>query len=219
MSKRKKIASVAFTGAAAATAVGMGVTPALAAGGTWNIDNGGTGYTGPVAGSNSTNATLNANGTQLTCKPGTASATGSVGKSTVSSTPAHLGDIPSANFGVGTACSYAGLFHFTAALTKTAGLYGSSYNAATGVTTGQIRDISAKLTGVSGTTCSATVTGAALQAQYNNTTHGLTIDPAGSSPLTVTLGAAGCPGLLTNGEKAGFNATYIFSPPITVTDP
>lgn len=219
MSKRKKVASVAFTGTAAAAAIGMGVPSAMAASGTWTIANGGAGYAGPVSGVNSTPATLNAHGTAITCAKSTAVAAGSVPSSTVTGTPAKLGTISSAGFGIGPACSFEGLFHFTAALNKPVSLIAST--SAGGVVQGKIAGgISATLTGVSGTVCSATVTGPSLSASYDNATHALTINKSHTSGLKITnIGPQGCEGLLTTGESAAFTATYAFSPPLTVTDP
>lgn len=217
MGNRRKVSSIVFTGVAAAGAVGLGTGTANAASGPFHITNGGAGYAGPVSGVNSTSATLTAHGTKLTCVPGTASASGSVPASTVSGTPAKLGTITGANFGTGPACSYAGLFHFTATLNKPVSLIGSSY--ASGVTKGKIAGgISATLNGVSGTTCTATITGPSLSASYHNDTHALTINPSGTSGLKVTsISAGGCGGLLALSEPAAFTATYQFNPPLSVT--
>jgi hypothetical protein len=214
MSKRKKIASVAFTGAAAVTAIGMGVPRAMAASGTWKITNGGNPYAGHVSGVNTTSATLDANGTVLTCHPGTAQASGSVPAASPAG-PA-LGTISKATFA---SCSASGIFDFTAAINKPVTLSGSTYSA--GVTKGKIAGgISATLNGVNGTTCHATIKGTSLSASYNNATHALTVNPGAHSALSIASVSAGhCSGLLTTGEPAAFTATYQFNPPLSVTGP
>ena len=220
MSKRKKIASVAFTGVAAVAVVGLKTGTALAASGTWNVTDGGAGYTGPVSGINSTTATLDANGTKLTCAASTAVASGSVPASTVTGTSPTLGTISTATFGTTTkACTYAGLVNFTAKLNKTVSIQGGTY--ANGVTTGKLAgSISATLTGVNGTTCSATITGTSIPATYTNATHTLAVNPNSVSTLKITHVSAGhCDGLLTSGEPAAFTAAYKFSPPLSITGP
>lgn len=219
MSKGKKIASVAFTGVAAVTAVGLHAGTALAASGTWNITNGGAGYTGAVSGvNNNSAATLTANGTTLTCPEKTATASGSVPASTVTTTPATLGSISAASFGTtAKPCTLGGLVNFTAALNKPVSLVGSTYKS--GVTTGKLAGtISATLTGVDGTPCSATITGTSIPATYTNATHTLTVNPGNVSTLAITHVSAGrCDDLLASGEKAAFHANYNFTPPLSVT--
>lgn len=206
MSNSRKIASIAFTGAAAATMVGLNVAPAFATGGTWTV----TPHGKFTSASNSkTKATLHAGTATLTCNSKTAFASGSLrSKSTV--TPAHLGAISKATFGstAATRCTLAGTLKFSAKLgksvTKSAQLYGSTYTA--GVTKGQLRSISAIITGHSGFACSATVKGK-LPASFNNTTHLLTIDASKKSSLSITK-VTGCAGQLKVGQKAYFTATY-----------
>jgi hypothetical protein len=202
VSNSRKIASIAFTGAAAATMVGLNVAPAFATGGTWTV----TPHGKFTSASNSkTKATLHAGTATLTCNSKTAFASGSLrSKSTV--TPAHLGTISKATFGstAATRCTLAGTLKFSAKLAKAAQLYGSTYTA--GVTKGQLRSISATITGQSGFACAATVKGK-LPASFNNTTHLLTIDASKKSSLSITK-VTGCAGQLKVGQKAYFTATY-----------
>ncbi|MGH3171513.1 MAG: hypothetical protein ACRDN0_37340 [Trebonia sp.] len=126
-----------------------------------------------------------------------------------SSTGPFPGTVRKLDFGL---CADAGLIHVTAKLNKPASLIGSTYQS--GVTTGKLGGgISVTLTGVSGTTCSATITGTSMTADYNNATHALTLNPNNVSTLEVTHVSAGrCDGLLTNGEKAAFTADLHPSP-------
>lgn len=208
MSNRKKVASVAFTGAAATLAVGFGTLPAHAAS-SWHIKNGGTGYTGHVEGKTTTSGVLtSSHGTSLVCLPGKAAASASVSKSNVPGKPATIAKIKNAAF---TSCSTGGI-RFNA--TATASLVASNYNAGTGVTTGKLTNIHATLTGI-GNNCKATITGTSLPGSYSNTNHNLTADPTGAMTLTVQS-ATGCGGLLA-GAKANFEATYHISTPGALT--
>lgn len=213
MRTRRKVVSAAFTGVAAMGAVGLGTGVAHASGGTWTITPGGA-YTG----ANSTNATLTANGTPLTCAPGTATATGTL-QTTAAGTSPVIGSIATATFGTATSpCTLAGVVNFTAKLNNPLNIKAQTYNAATGVTKGEISGpISATLTGV-GTTCTATVTGTVLSGSFNNGADTLDINPSGAQTLTIH-DVSGCNGLIANSEKAGFQATYIVSPPQTIVDP
>ncbi len=202
MSNSKKIASIAFTGAAAATMVGLNVAPAFATGGTWTI----TPHGNFKSASNSTTkATLHAGTATLTCNSKTAFASGNL-VSKVTGTPAQLGTISKATFGstTSTRCTLAGTLKFNAKLNHAAKLFGSTY--ASGVTKGQLRSISASIHGDSGFACAATVKGK-LPGSFNNTTHLLTIDKSKKSSLSITA-VTGCAGQLKVGQKAYFTATY-----------
>lgn len=202
MSKGKKVASVAFTGAAAATMVGLNVAPAFATGGTWTI----TPHGHFTSASNSkTKATLHAGAVTLTCNSKTAFASGSL-VGTATGAPVQLGTISKATFGstASTRCTLAGTLKFSAKLNHAAKLFGSTYTAPT--TKGQLRSISATITGHSGFACTAKVAGK-LPGSFNNTTHLLKIDASNKSSLTITA-VTGCAGQLKVGQKAFFNATY-----------
>ncbi|HEV3379395.1 MAG TPA: hypothetical protein VG142_00175 [Trebonia sp.] len=203
MSKRKKVASIAFTGIAAVTAVGFRAGTALAASGTWKIT-----PNGAYQAENSTSATLIANGTKLTCEPGTATASGAL-KATGTGTSPTIGSIKTAAFGTtDSPCTLAGLVNFTATLNKPLNIVAKSYNATTGVATGHLAgDISATLTG---NACTAKVTGASIPVSFNNGTHLLDINPKSASTLTIRS-VTGCEGLIKSGEAAGFHAKYLTS--------
>lgn len=204
MSTPRKVASVAFTGAAAATMVGLNVAPAFATGGTWTI----TPHGHFASASNSkTKATLHAGAATLTCNSKTVFASGSL-FGTATGAPVKIGFISKAAFGstAATRCTLAGTLKFSAHLAAghNANLFASTFAAP--VTKGQLRSISAKIVGKSGFACSATVTGK-LPGSFNNTTHLLKIDASNKSSLTITQ-VTGCAGQLRVGQKAFFNATF-----------
>lgn len=202
MSNSRKIASIAFTGAAAATMVGLNVAPAFATGGTWTITPHGTFKS---ASNSKTKATLHAGAATLTCNSKTVFASGSL-RSKSTTTPAHLGTITKAAFGstASTRCTLAGTLKFNASLNRAAQLYGSTY--AAGVTKGQLRSISATIHGDSGFACTATIKGK-LPASFSNGTHLLTFDKIKASSLSITK-VTGCAGQLKVGQKAYFTATF-----------
>jgi hypothetical protein len=212
MSNRKKIASIAFTGVAAVTAVGFRAGTALASSGTWKIT-----PNGPYQAENSTSATLIANHTTLTCDPGTAAAAGSLKPSGTGTSPV-VGSIKSATFGTSNSpCTLAGLVNFTATLKQPLNIVGQSYNPATGVATGKLSgDISASLNGAN---CHAIVKGTSVPISFNNSTHLLNVNPNSKSTLTIQS-VQGCNGLIKNSEPAGFHAKYLTNlSNLTITDP
>jgi hypothetical protein len=219
MSKTKKVASLAFTGAAAVAATGATAGPAFADGATWHITPGGA-YTA----SNGSPAILNANGISLTCPVGTATASGSLSGDGRTGTPVKLGTIATADFGTSAQpCSLFG-FGTVAHLHKATQLSATGY--ADPVTQGRIGNttanaISASVEGVNGFACHMEVRGATLPASFNNTSHSLTINPGHLPNLTITniTPSKSCLGLFSAGEPAWFAAKYNTNPQQTITDP
>jgi hypothetical protein len=213
MTTRKKIASVAFTGAAATMAVGLGTLPAMAAT-TWHVKNGGTTYTGKtVKGKNTTGVTSlksSYDGTVLTCPKSDATISGSI-KSTASGTGVKLGTLSKATF---KSCTAPGGIKFTAALSTgdTPSLKVSTY--AAGVTKGTLAGVKAKITGSSLNSCTGKVSGN-LPGSFINSKHELVADTAGAYDLTIKS-AADCGGLTAN-KKAYFKATYTITTPTELT--
>lgn len=206
MSRRRKVASVAFTGVATAAAFGMQAGPVLAAAGTWHIQNPkGTGFHGAFAGKATGAGTTLVDTAHpsfpLTCT--SATATGSVPKSVVvgTTTTTKLGTVKTTAFND---CSFDGVT-FKAALTKTANLDGTTWTKATSTTHGTIKNVTAELTGV-GNSCKASVTGTA-SATYDNKTHDLVVGAAHKATLTIHNPTAGCL-ILGNGDKAYFTGTF-----------
>ncbi|HEY1705394.1 MAG TPA: hypothetical protein VGG75_37370 [Trebonia sp.] len=217
MRRNTKIASMAFTGVAAMGAVGLGAGPALAAGGTWTINEpNGTAF----AGSNKTSATLDAGGINLACKPGTALASGTVSGNGKSGVPASLASVTSATFGAtSNPCSFLG-FDVTANLNRPVHLVASQATTTAGVTKGYLGgaagDISATVTGVGTFACHMTVSGSKIPGSYYNSTNTLKINPSASKTLTIKA-VSGCDGAFTTGETAYFQADYVVSPALTIT--
>lgn len=94
-------------------------------------------------------------------------------------------------------------------------LNGTSYDAATGVTTGTIDGITADIVGPA---CNATVTGS-VNATYTNSTAELAVAPDFTLEITFVDPANDCLGLITQGEHASFDGTYVIDPALTVTSP
>ncbi|HSZ43104.1 MAG TPA: hypothetical protein VK817_24340 [Trebonia sp.] len=219
MSKRKKIASIAFTGAAAAAVVGMQVGPAAAAT-AWTINEpNGTDFTG----TNTSPAILNAGGINLTCPDGTAVATGSTSGNGKTTVPAQLAKIKTATFGTTAApCSLLG-FGVTATLKKSIGLTGTAATTTAGVTVGTLgvgsvttNDISATVTGVGAFKCTMVVSGTTIAGSYHNTGNALSVNPKAAATLKIKS-VTGCSSLFTKGETAYFKAKYATTPKLTIS--
>jgi hypothetical protein len=215
MSKGKKIASIAFTGAAAVTVVGLRVAPANAATSSWKITPGNSAFTGV----NTTNAILNAGGISLACAAGNAKATGAASGNGKTGVPKQLAKINTATF---TSCSLLG-FKVDAKLEKAIGLTAKSKTTTSGVTKGHIgtgsvttNAISASITGVGTFACKMTVSGTSIAASYHNTGNTLDVNPGHAATLKIKA-VTGCSGLFTAGETAFFAANYKTTPALTVT--
>jgi hypothetical protein len=207
MLSTKKVASLAFVGAATGAAVGVNMTPAFAAS-QWNIKNGTAGYHGVVAGKNTGNTILKdtTHNVTLTCTK--ASVSGSVAQSHVAATGSStkVGVLKKANFST---CSFLGVT-FKATLAKNAGIFGKTY--ASGVTHGNINSISATVTGVNIPTCTFKVAGTNLPTVYKNASHRFIIDSTSVAALTLKSVAAGCPTIKT-GDQAFFKGTFPIATP------
>jgi hypothetical protein len=206
MRKGKKVASLAFTGAAAAAAMGMHATHALAASDTWHVQAPkGTAYNGAFAGKANSKGTslVDTSAPEFPLKCTSATAAGTL-DSTATGATAQIGTINSGNF---TACKFDGIT-FTAKLTSKANLVASGYNGT--VTTGKITDVHAALTGNSGK-CTATVTGS-VSASYINSTHQLVVGAHSKATLTIHNPTSGCL-VLDNSDPAYFKGTFTQTTP------
>lgn len=219
MSKRKKIASIAFTGAAAAAVVGMQVGTAAAAT-SWKINEpNGTAFTG----TNTAPATLDAGGINLVCPDGTAKAAGSTSGNGKTTVPAQLATIKTATFGTTAApCSLLG-FGVTASLNKSIGLTGTAATTAAGVTAGKMgagsvtkNAISATVKGVNGFNCTMVVSGTSIPGSFHNTGNALSVNPKSAATLKIKS-VTGCSSLFATGETAFFKAKYATSPKLTIS--
>jgi len=207
----RKVASVAFTGAAATATLGMAMGPAMATNATtWHIKAAGKGYHGAVKGKNKGTTKLvdTTHAVTLTCTA--ANVAGTVPKSNVTATgtSTRLGTLSAANF---SHCSFLGVT-FKAKLNAHAGIWASKF--AAGVTHGHIKSINAEISGV-GNTCKAKVTGT-LPASFKNVSHAFIVDGGKAATLTIHSPTTGCP-IIKNGDKAYFQGTFPVSVPKSLT--
>jgi hypothetical protein len=210
MSRSKKAASVAFTGAAAVAAFGFQAGHALATAGTWHIQAPkGTPYHGAFE------ATLTGAAFELVdvSQPDFpaecifATASGSIAHSTITgtTTTTTIGKVKTANV---SGCSYtAGQFK----VNLTANLGGTSYQASTEIAKGKIANVHAVMSGIGTWSCHATITGS-LSAYYNNATHHLVLGHEHKATLTIHSPNVGCL-ILGNGDKAYIAGTYNVTTP------
>jgi hypothetical protein len=210
--RKIRMASIAFTGAAAAAGVGMHVPAAFAASGTWTVTNAGP-YNAAAASTHLRDVTA---GVTLNCKSGTAA--GSINKTTFTqagSTSFSAGPITHGTFG-GAAhpCSSSlGLgLKFDAVLSQGT-LNAKSYKS--GVTHGKITDIKATINGLSGLTCTASFTGSQPYS-YTNATGQLAVTGNSSHDSLTTGAVTGCLGVIQKGDKNFFNGIYTVTPPAPV---
>jgi hypothetical protein len=214
--RTSKVASVAFTGAAAAMTVGMVAANAQAAS-SWHIKNNGNAYTGPVKGANNGPTVLKdkKTGATLTCKH--AHVTGSVPAANVAGTSPTVAKIKTTTF---SSCTAGGLFAFKAHLNHSTNLHAGTY-AASGTTKGFLgtpgttNAISATISGI-GNNCHAVITGSKLPGSYKNGTHSLIADPALTATLKVKS-AKSCLGQLNKSDSAYFTGKFHISSPTALT--
>jgi hypothetical protein len=219
VSKRKKVASVMFTGTAAAAVTGVGIQPAAAAPVHWSIAPGGA-YTA----TNTTNATLTANGFTATCFPGTVNASGSLSGNSTNGDPAvppgvQLGTVDSATFGsTSSPCTLFGQ-DIIATLDSPIGIFATGLttpNNATGVTPGRLgTTINATITGINGFNCNMHVTGTTVPGEYQNP-NVLRVNAANTQTLTIDA-VTGCGGLFQVGNPAAFRANFTLNANQVVT--
>jgi hypothetical protein len=189
--------------------------------GTWTVKAGSAGagktiaLTGRTTGTSPqihfTDAT---SGQALTCASGTAPGTTKTGKG-LSGT--GIGHVTGPKTTWKTCTGPFGL-KFTVTGIGTWNINAASYSS--GVTTGKISNIKAKVTDPG--TCTFTATGS-VAVKYTNKTHVLSV-PGKTAGLKVS-GVSGCLGIINNGDKAKFRANYALKAntaannPITITSP
>lgn len=204
----RRTGSILLTGVATAAMIGLSVAPASAAN-NWKVSPGGT----ISAKSGKTTLVDKTTGTTLTCTSSKASGKlksgsglsgtgiGSIAKITFSSCNGPVGLV----------------------FTVTAGhlpwkINASSYNSTTGVTTGTITGIHAKLSGpgctaiVDGT--SSTANNGKVKVTYTNKTAVLKVSTSGGNLHTYSVN--GCAGLVKSGDADTFSASYVLSPKQTI---
>lgn len=204
MSRTKKVASLAFTGAATAATFGLQPGPALAAAGTWHIQAPkGTPYHGAfkIKGNGAGLVMVDANHPSFPITCTSTTAVGSIPHSTVTgtTTTTAIGKIKTGTFND---CSFTGV---TYTATVTANLRATSYNSTTQIAKGKLTNVDLDWMG-SGNSCHVTMTGT-LSASYHNTKHDLVVDKAHKATLTMHSPTAGCL-VFGNGDLAYFAGTY-----------
>lgn len=203
----RKLAATAFlTAAAAAAAIGLSSSPALADD-TWTVGPETSGSVDFTADSTTSLVlTDNITHTQLTCasSSGTGDAVYGSGQS-----GDDIANVDSLSFS-GNCTGPAGITFTVATSGFPWALNAESYDGVD-TTTGNISGVAAHL---SGPLCSADVSGAE-PATYSNDG---TLTATGGAGLTIS-NVSGCLGLIKNGDTAGFTGTYTVDPAVTITSP
>jgi hypothetical protein len=202
---RTGIARILVTGAAAAAAVALTATTAFASSATTFTVSPGGKYTGTAG---KTVLTDNNTHTVLTCKTASAKGVLKKGKGLAGK---NIGTITSTSFNK---CTGPLGLTFTVKQSGTWDLTVTKYNSKTGVTTGFISNTKAVL---SGTGCSATVTGS-TDATYTNKTGVLAVKAVAKSGHLLKISKVnGCDGLVNNGDTSDFTGSYKISPKQKIT--
>jgi hypothetical protein len=194
-----------MTGAAVAAVVGLTAPAALAtAATTYTVSPGGA-YTAKAG---KTTLKDTKTGTVLTCTSATAKGTLKKGSGLAG---ADIGSITSSGFN---SCTGPLSLHFTVKQNQTWFLNVQSYTSSTGVSAGYIGKVKATL---SGTGCTAVVTGA-TNATYKNSSGVLAVAPkSGSKNFLTIVSVNGCAGLIGAGDHATFTGSYTLSPKQKIT--
>jgi hypothetical protein len=214
MSIRKRVGGTVLTVAAAALAVGLSATSALAATTLTVAVTGGGTYTATTS-----KTVLSDNGVNVTCSSTSttkaSTATGSIPTHTYTATsPVKVGTVATLNFKNCT--GPLGKVTATPAALPYSVKIDSKTNGS-GQTDGMITGVSVK---VSMTGCSFVVTGSA-PGFYTNGTHKLAmtstlpITPLNSARLTVGS-VSGCAGIVNNGDHPKYTGTYTVSRAIVI---
>lgn len=211
MSNSKKIASIAFTGAAVtATTTFMAVYPAAAA--TCIVRNQGVCYGGPLKAKVKTGTTTvlvdKTKNTTLTCKKATFS--GTIGNDI----GPNIGVISKATW---SSCTGPFGLTFKAHLTTKANIIvaGGNATSATGKLSGN--KISGEISGTGlMTACHATISGSSIPWKYDNAAHSFNFNP-GHVPTLHVKAQANCLGALNVSDTAYFAGIYHVSVPADLT--
>jgi hypothetical protein len=206
--RKRRVASIAFTGAAVVATGAMMNVPGAHAAADLKVTPGGkiTGTAGATSLKDVTKAVT------LKCKSATAA--GSISKKTGIAPPAKFGTLSKGTFGKSTnACSGPLGLAFSAKLSA-ATMNVTAFNATTGVTTGTLTGIKATLHGVS-ISCTAPITGS-QPFSYVNGTHALHVLGSATKDSLTTGKVTGCLGVIASKDKNYFNGTYTVTPAQTV---
>lgn len=211
MSNTKKIASIAFTGAAAAAATLMGGGPAFAAV-SWHVRNGTTGFTGTVKANlkPGTSAQIVDKKTGKTLKCTKAVASGTVTKSNSPAPSPMLGHLTAMKWN---SCSV-DRNRFAVVRTTAPDLIPKQYNPVNNsMSAGKLSGpISAKISGLNPFACTGIISGTSAPIKYKNVHHSFIVNLGHAVTLKVKS-AHHCLGLINSGDSAYFTVTYIVSTP------
>jgi hypothetical protein len=216
--RKRRIASVAFTGAATVAAAGLAAPHAFAANTIWHVSPNGHFKATPVS---STSLHDSTTGQTLTCPVSAASGGGTLLRSATQtgSTPVELGSLSMVNLGNQCHSSFGRAFTVKPNKPVTFGAKSWTGPKSTGVTHGTITGISATITGSLG--CTAVVSnishGAPMSFTYSNANGHFTADPNKNAVLFVKETNSTCP--IRQGDKVYFHGVYDVSkaPQISTT--
>ncbi|HEY9330784.1 MAG TPA: hypothetical protein VIS09_21505 [Streptomyces sp.] len=190
---RNTLKKIAVATGVASAAVVLSATQAMAfPATTWTV-------TGGAFTAVSTNTVLSVNGLPLTCP--TAGAAGSATSAT--GNPATVGSITSATFGTTASPCTSALGPVTPIATTSPAWQLVAEDYTSGVTSGYIKNIQAKLTVL---TCTFNVTGE-VNAKFTNSTRKLGVSNS-TRQLTVSTATAGCAGIVAVGDHPTFTGDY-----------
>jgi hypothetical protein len=204
---KKHVVRVLIAGAAAGTALMLGAGAALAAT-TLTVKVTGAASSGAVTASSGTTTLKDTrNGDTLTCK--SSSAKGTVKDQTTKGTaPVKVGTVTSTTF---TTCTGPAGLSFTVKQNGTWNLDITGTTSSKGVTSGGVTGVSATLTG---TACTATVTGSAQGTYTNGTKPVLAFSPSAANPdkFALKIKSASCLGILDAGDTVQYTGSYSVTP-------
>jgi hypothetical protein len=200
---RRRIVGMLAVGAAVLSAIVVVSTPASAA--AWTITPGG--HADGTAGQ--TNLTVNdpqSGEIQMTCSSSTVGVELAVAGDQLATIP----EAPGIQFNN---CLLAGFIEFSVQQVGVWTINGSSFDAATGVTTGTIDNINAN---ISGPGCVATVAGS-VNGTYTNSTDVLSVAPDQTLTITSVDPVDNCLDLIHEGATAAFDGDYTVVPGQDIT--
>ena len=217
MSNTKKIASVAFTGAAATAATLMGGGPAFAAV-SWHVRTGNNLYhssqlikaklrTGTTASFKDVTANK-----ALKCTKGVL--TIHVSKSHSPAVSPVIGKVLKSKT-TWSSCAVSGQ-GFAAHLTTSPKVIATRYNASNSSVSGKLSGIGATISGTGFFRCKATISGRSIPFKYKNTGHSFVVNSGHKLTLKVKS-ANNCLGLINAGNSFYFTAVYKVSTPADLT--
>ncbi|MFF8596438.1 hypothetical protein ACF061_34410 [Streptomyces sp. NPDC015220] len=202
---KKTLRTFAVVAGAGAAAFGIAVAPASANASTvWTVTPSPANFTA----TNSGNIVLTAN-LPMTCT--TSSASGTMASAT--GNPATVASINAINFGTSASPCTSVLGNVTTVATTPWTVVAKDYNPTTGVTTGYVGNVQAKVTAGA---CAFTVKGTA-SGTYTNSTGILAVNSV-SGELSVTS-ATGCGTVVTTSTKPTFKGNYAVKVTGTTTIP